>query len=104
MNWNILKEEVLENINKAEITNKKAIQTILRFERRINTTRNKLDSGMSFYNVCHEDSYNQAGTILTYEFGSNGYKDKEAPFYNEFVKYCKACGYCSDGNLGDWLA
>ncbi len=98
-----IKPEILANIEKAGIENKEFVKLLLRFERRLNTTLNKLYSGMSWNNVCHEYSYNEAGQILEYYFTNRPHSEK-GKYYELYCKYCAITGTCPTSTLEDYLA
>jgi hypothetical protein len=96
MNWITLKSEVEANINKASITNKKAITAILKLERRVNTLRNKLESGSSWEAIGMSEAYYTAQDILEDQL-------QEGEFVTEWEAYCNQLGTLSKANLGDHL-
>jgi hypothetical protein len=97
-----LKPQVLENINKAGITNKEAIKTILTFEKSVNSAR-KLSVKQTWYTVCHSKPYNKAGDLLI-KLNGHTYGTTDAPYWKEWAAYCDVRGALADANLGDWLA
>lgn len=96
MNWSILKTEVEADIKNASITNKKAIKFILKFERRKNTLRNKLENGNSWEAVTMSKPYCEATEILEEEF-------HEGEFKNEWQAYCDQLGTLAHCYMGDHL-
>jgi len=96
MNWITLKSEVEADIAKASITNKKAIRAILKFERRKNTLRNKLESGSSWEAIGMSEAYYIGQEILEDKF-------QEGEFIAEWEAYCEQLGTRSKANMGDHL-
>ena len=102
MNWIEAKEEVVANIEKANIENKKAIKAILNFERRINTSRNLLMNGMQWQTVLESNSSSQAYDLLENKLADRSYCEA-GEFSEDYAKYCEAAGYCVTSDLGDFL-
>ena len=101
MNWMTLKQEVESKIQEAGITNKAAIKTILKLERRVNTMRNKIyNYDYSFRVVCSSKSYYDAQDAL--ELLYDDYTP--APYQSEWLAYCEANETSPRANVGDHLA
>ena len=96
MNWITLKSEVEADIKEASITNKKAIAAILKFERRKNTLRNKLENGASWEAVGMSKPYYEAADVLEEQL-------QQGDFQNEWKAYCDQLGTLCKANMGDHL-
>ena len=96
MNWITLKSEVEAEIKNASITNNKAIAAILKFERRKNTVRNKLENGASWEAATSSQAYWDAQEILEDKF-------QEGELQNEWKAYCDQLGTLGRASMGDHL-
>lgn len=101
MNWMTLKKEVESKIQEAGITNKQAIKTILKLERRVNTMRNKIyNYDHSWEAVCSSNAYYDAEDALELLYGDY----TPAPYQAEWLAYCEANETSPRANVGDKLA
>jgi len=103
VNWNKLKLDVLYHLKTANVEGE-AARTILKFERRVNTCRNMLHRGSTWKTMNCSKAYDEARDLLD-SLNENGeWGMKDAKFYTEFLRYCKARGFDSaEFNLGDCL-
>lgn len=99
----ILKPQVLEEIKKANITNKEVIRLILKLNKSVSTCRTNMANGMSWYLICHSDAYSRAYNALEDLYFGAEY-GKRTIFADDYEAYCNASGICADANLSDWLA
>jgi dTDP-glucose pyrophosphorylase len=107
MNWKTIKEEVLKNLDKAEIKNSEVRKTILGYERRVNSCRNFIMRGGSWTALGETKAYLDASDFLDdLNEGGNLTSGVNAKFWNEWSDYCKALEHNArpNANLGDWLA
>lgn len=104
-NWREVKAEVIKELDSAGVKDENARATILRFERRVNTTRNLLYNGYTWESICFSDSYNEASRILENELKDNrNHYGEKGKYADEFKSYCEANGTLPDAHLGDYLA
>lgn len=105
-NWLDIKNEYEVMIKKSGVTNPEFIKTFMTIVRRLNTCRNLIYvRGYSWEYMCYTKPYNEASELLEL-FNGNGYlyNKREAKFWAEWEQFCKANGWATDGNIGDWLA
>lgn len=92
--WNsVVKLEVEKELDNAGIINTNERKSILKFERRLQSLRNKRDNGSNVGMMYENGDFDYASELLTELQKTNHYKN-----------YCKANGYCLDANIGDFMA
>jgi hypothetical protein len=91
----VIKPQVEAEISKARLTDKNAIKLIMNLERRMNTCRNYLANGGTWYGMCESKANSDAYFIL---------EDLKSIYVSEWYKYLDANGYCRNAELGDFLA
>ena len=103
MNWNHVKPRIVADLDSANIAWDEARRTILTFERRKNTLRNRLRAGSSWESICESKAYLQADELLE-QFAAPDHDGVTGEYHYEWVDYCTAAGICHDANLGDHLS
>jgi hypothetical protein len=102
LHWEKIKNEVLDNCKKANITNKEFISTVLKVERRVDTCKNDLYvRGRSWDYVVQSKTAYQAMKALDL---LNGRIFGEPKFLEEWKTYCNQQNTCWDSEFGDWMA
>ena len=93
--WGPIKLSVLDDIKKAGITDKILISKILKFERSINSLRNRL---------LRKHSWNAVRTSIEADNADDLLQEFYTKYENDFRKYCKEANYFWDFNIGDILS
>ena len=89
----VVKLEVEKELDNAGIINTNERKSILKFERRLQSLRNKRDNGSNVGMMYENGDFDYASGLLTELQKTNHYKN-----------YCKANGYCLDADIGDFMA
>lgn len=92
MNWNSKKAQV-EAILDTVPTTKAARKTILAFERRVNTLRNRLDTGATWEAVAASPAALQAHELLNSLNAEGFYEVEKAEHYTSWAAYADAHDY-----------
>ncbi len=102
LEWEKIKNEVLDNCKKAGLTNKEFISTVLKVERRVETCKNDLYvRGRSWDYVVQSKTYYEGMKALDL---LNGSYFTEPKFLQEWKTYCNQTNICWDATFGDWMA
>ena len=102
LEWEKIKNQVLDNCKKAGLTDKEFINTILKAERRLETCKNDLYvRGRSWDYVCNSKPFYEGMKALDL---LNGVTFGEAKFLEEWKKYCDQTNTSWNSNWGDWMA